>query len=220
MGRRGGGGGGGRGGGGKGGGGGEGRRGGGGGGGGGREERGWEGGGGKGGEGGGEGGGRGEGGRRKEGEGRKRRRIGHLLVDGSLGRLPSTTAVTAMVFSVMAPLWLSRNAVSAASRPVAMRTSVWDIPEGEKLPANMPAVRVAPPAPAAAGQPTYPPSSCLPIPHAERVRSGRDNLSVLGWASQTRRFGAVHHGIADFSKYLAVQRKTAVPVDSPDNSLG
>ncbi len=52
-----------------------------------------------------------------------------------------------MVFSVMAPLWLSRNAVSAASRPVAMRTSVWDIPEGEKLPANMPAVRVAPPAP-------------------------------------------------------------------------
>ena len=30
-----------------------------------------------------------------------------------------------MVFSVIAPLWLSRNAVSAASRPVAMRTRDW-----------------------------------------------------------------------------------------------
>ena len=47
----------------------------------------------------------------------------HQLVDESRGRSPSTVAVTVMLFSVIAPLWLSRNAVSAASRPVAMRTS-------------------------------------------------------------------------------------------------
>src|SRR5208337_3152609 len=40
----------------------------------------------------------------------------------SLGSSPSTTAVIVVLFNVMAPLWLSRKAVSAASRPVAMRT--------------------------------------------------------------------------------------------------
>ena len=42
----------------------------------------------------------------------------------SFGRSPSTIAVTHAEFSVIDPLWLSRNAVSAASRPVLIRTSV------------------------------------------------------------------------------------------------
>lgn len=43
----------------------------------------------------------------------------------SLGSSPSATAVTIMFCNAMAPLWLSRNAVSAASRPVAIRTIDW-----------------------------------------------------------------------------------------------
>ena len=42
----------------------------------------------------------------------------------SFGRSPSTIAVTHAEFKVIDPLWLSRNAVSAASRPVLIRTSV------------------------------------------------------------------------------------------------
>ena len=48
----------------------------------------------------------------------------HQLVDRIPGRSPSTIAITSSLFSVIAPSWLSRNAVSAASRPVAMRTRV------------------------------------------------------------------------------------------------
>ena len=39
-----------------------------------------------------------------------------------MGNSPSTMAVIVMAFNVIAPWWLSRKAVSAASRPVAMRT--------------------------------------------------------------------------------------------------
>ena len=42
----------------------------------------------------------------------------------SAGSSPSTDRGDRQLFSVMPPLWLSRNAVSAASRPVAMRTIV------------------------------------------------------------------------------------------------
>lgn len=42
----------------------------------------------------------------------------------SLESSPSTTAVTSNVVSVITPLSLSRKAMSAASRPMAMRTSV------------------------------------------------------------------------------------------------
>jgi transposase-like protein len=46
--------------------------------------------------------------------------------------LPSTTAVTTNLFNVIAPLWLSRKAASAASRPVAMRTEIYNAEDIDK----------------------------------------------------------------------------------------
>lgn len=45
------------------------------------------------------------------------------LVDGAVGQVTIDVALICMSFNEIAPLWLSRNTVSAASRPVAMRTS-------------------------------------------------------------------------------------------------